>query len=107
MMSSVKLLGIVVSNDLNWGPHVEYMLAKVQPCIHYLRVAVLPYPRKCYCKSTSPLSDLCWSMVPPSGPVFSVVCQTRWKEFRSCASGFVEFPMDTCPLSSPGGGRHH
>ncbi|KAI8494420.1 hypothetical protein Bbelb_276460 [Branchiostoma belcheri] len=38
-VTSFKLLGIVVSNDLKWGPHVEYMLAKVQPRMHYLRVA--------------------------------------------------------------------
>ncbi|KAI8513549.1 hypothetical protein Bbelb_078730 [Branchiostoma belcheri] len=38
-VTSFKLPGIVVSNDLKWGPHVEYMLAKVQPRIHYLRVA--------------------------------------------------------------------
>ncbi|KAI8510784.1 hypothetical protein Bbelb_117000 [Branchiostoma belcheri] len=36
---SFKLLGVVVSNDLGWGPHVEYMLSKVRPRIHYLRVA--------------------------------------------------------------------
>ncbi|KAI8485712.1 hypothetical protein Bbelb_365460 [Branchiostoma belcheri] len=67
-VTSFKLLGIVVSNDLKWGPHVEYMLAKVQPRIYYLRVArLLPSQQKCYCKSTSPLSDLCWSMGPRLG----------------------------------------
>ncbi|KAI8507111.1 hypothetical protein Bbelb_155500 [Branchiostoma belcheri] len=67
-VTSFKLLGILVSNDLKWGPHVEYMLAKVQPRIYYLRVArLLPSQRKCYCKYTSPSSDLCWSMGPSLG----------------------------------------
>ncbi|KAI8478648.1 hypothetical protein Bbelb_436170 [Branchiostoma belcheri] len=38
-VSSFKLLGVVISNSLAWGPHVEYMLSRVQPRINYLRVA--------------------------------------------------------------------
>ncbi|KAI8482908.1 hypothetical protein Bbelb_393260 [Branchiostoma belcheri] len=34
-----KLLGVIVSNDLSWGTHVEYMLSKVRPPLHYLRLS--------------------------------------------------------------------
>ncbi|XP_035682747.1 uncharacterized protein LOC118420146 [Branchiostoma floridae] len=34
-----KLLGVIVSDDLSWGPHIEYMLSKVSPRIHYLRLS--------------------------------------------------------------------
>ncbi|KAI8488228.1 hypothetical protein Bbelb_340770 [Branchiostoma belcheri] len=34
-----KLLGVIVSNDLSWGAHVEYMLSKVRPRLHYLRLS--------------------------------------------------------------------
>ncbi|XP_066299133.1 uncharacterized protein [Branchiostoma lanceolatum] len=34
-----KLLGVIVSDDLSWGPHIDYILSKVRPRLHYLRLS--------------------------------------------------------------------
>ena len=37
-VSSYKLLGITISNDLKWGPHVENIVKKASKHLYALRV---------------------------------------------------------------------
>ena len=36
-VETFKLLGIVVSNDLKWNPHIAYIIHKANSRLHFLR----------------------------------------------------------------------
>jgi len=71
-----KLLGVYISNDLSWNVHFDYIFARANACLHYLKWlkrAGLP---------TARLTVWCFSMIRPVLEYCAVVCHHGLRNIR-------------------------
>ena len=64
VVSTFKLLSVMLSNDLTWRDHVDYVLKKANSRLYALRKLRSPIWLMC----TVPLLGLVWNMLLPRGP---------------------------------------